>query len=96
MHGIREFRHNSPHTHTHTCVHTHTHTFHLRSENIQFIMKEVEKAAEKAASQMESICKDYNWLSDVWKFIRTREDSKQDYYMPADEFEVRIIKKKCV
>lgn len=45
-------------------------------------------ATEKVSQQMDSICQEYSWLSDVWRFIRSRKGSQRENKMLADEFEV--------
>ena len=52
------------------------------------MLKEVETALEQVSEEVESICQQCSWLSDVWDFIRSWRGSEWEYNMPADEFEV--------
>lgn len=47
-------------------------------------------AAEKVSLEMESICQQYNWLSDVWDFTRSWKETQLEDSMSADEFEVSL------
>ncbi len=43
----------------------------------------------KVSIQMDSLCEQYNWLSDVWEFTSSWKGSQREYNMSADDFEVR-------
>ena len=53
------------------------------------VLRELEAAAELVSEQMESICQQCSWLSDVSDFVRSWKGSEWEYNMLADEFEVR-------
>ena len=48
------------------------------------MLKEIEVATNKVSVQLESICQEFSWLSDVWEFVRLWKGSQ---CVLADEFE---------
>lgn len=48
------------------------------------MLKEVETATNKVSVQLESICQEFSWLSDVWEFVRLWKGGQ---CVLADEFE---------
>lgn len=61
------------------------------SKHLQVVLRELEAAAELVSEQMESICQQCSWLSDVSEFVRSWKGSEWEYNMLADEFEVREV-----
>lgn len=59
------------------------------SKHLHFVLRELETAGEKVSEQIESICQQCSWLSDVSEFIRSWKGSEWEYNMLADEFEVK-------
>lgn len=59
------------------------------SKHVQTVFREMEAATEKVSEQMESICQQCSWLSDVSDFVRSWKGSEWEYNMLADEFEAR-------
>ena len=65
--------------------------FLLHSQQYQLALQEVKVGTGKVSQQMDSLCQQYDWLSDVWAFTSFWKTDKQEDDMSADDFEVRIV-----
>ena len=61
----------------------------IYSGYFQSVCMKTKEDVERVCDQLESLCEEYNWMSDVWEFIRSWEGSRKEYDMEANEFEVR-------